>query len=65
MNCIIIDDGYQSRYLDRKTDIVIINSYHHISNYLIFPYGFLREPIRSLKRADLIFLNSNNKDFYN
>jgi len=59
VDCIVIDDGYQSHYLGKKKDIIIINNFHDISNYLIFPYGFLREPIHFLKRADIVLFNEN------
>lgn len=48
----LLDDGFQRRDLHRDIDIVIISG-DEISEPLI-PAGFKREPLHSLKRADVI-----------
>lgn len=52
---IIIDDGFQHRKLFRDLDIVIVNP--NSSKHLI-PAGYLREPLKNFKRADLIVVNN-------
>ena len=51
---ILLDDGFQSKYINRNLDIVMINGSMKKSCYHLFPFGVLREPINSLKRADFI-----------
>jgi len=55
IDCIIIDDGFQHRRLNRDSDILLIDSNVFLKPYLI-PYGRLREPLESLRRADIICL---------
>jgi tetraacyldisaccharide 4'-kinase len=55
-DCIVVDDGFQHRYLDRDLDIVIIDENTNSNPYLI-PRGRLRELPKSLKRADVIVKN--------
>lgn len=52
---ILLDDGYQHRRLHRDLDIVLIDASVEFGNGFLLPAGFLREPISSLKRADLIW----------
>jgi tetraacyldisaccharide 4'-kinase len=52
---ILLDDGYQHRRLYRDLDIVLIDASVEFGNGFLLPAGFLREPISSLKRADLIW----------
>ncbi|RPI13631.1 MAG: tetraacyldisaccharide 4'-kinase [Ignavibacteriae bacterium] len=51
---IIIDDAFQHRKLRRDLDIVVLN--HNYKGNML-PAGNLREPVRSLKRADIIIIN--------
>ena len=53
---IIIDDGFQHRELYRDIDIVCLDGKRPFGNGLLLPSGILREPRRSLKRADMIVL---------
>jgi tetraacyldisaccharide 4'-kinase len=48
----VMDDGFQHRKFPRNLDIVIISS-NDLSDKML-PLGRLREPIKSLKRADVI-----------
>ncbi|WP_461829742.1 tetraacyldisaccharide 4'-kinase [Aquifex sp.] len=52
---IILDDGFQHRKLHRDLDIVLLKR-KDIKDYLL-PYGNLREPLSSLKRANVIILS--------
>ena len=51
---IILDDAFQHRAVERDLDIVLINSREPQEHYKMMPYGRLREPVWSLKRADLV-----------
>jgi tetraacyldisaccharide 4'-kinase len=51
---ILLDDGFQSRYLHRDLDIVLVDSSHPFSNGKFLPRGLLRDFPKSLQRADLI-----------
>lgn len=48
----IMDDGFQHRKMPRNLDIVTLPA--SVGSDSIIPSGLLREPLRSLKRADII-----------
>jgi tetraacyldisaccharide 4'-kinase len=54
---LVLDDGFQHRRLARDLDIVLIDCTEPFGYSRIFPRGMLREPIGSLRRADLIVLS--------
>jgi tetraacyldisaccharide 4'-kinase len=56
-----LDDGFQYRRLKRDLDIVLINSLNPFGNERLFPAGILREPLASLKRADLFILTRTDQ----
>lgn len=53
---IIVDDGFQHRALHRDVDIVIVDAATIAGSLL--PTGRLREPLSSLKRADIVLLSA-------
>ncbi len=53
LDCIIVDDGFQHRFLHRDLDIIIIDK-NTLENPYPFPKGRLREPFSSVNRADII-----------
>lgn len=55
-NVLIMDDGFQHRRLARNLDIVAIDATCPFGYGRIIPAGFLREPVSSLKRADVIVI---------
>jgi tetraacyldisaccharide 4'-kinase len=55
-DCIIVDDGFQHRYLERDLDIVIIDEKTN-NNPQLPPKGKMRELPESLKRANVIAKN--------
>ena len=57
---IIMDDAFQHRAIERDIDIVLINSQDTRAEHKLLPYGFLREPWMSLKRADLLIFTKSN-----
>jgi tetraacyldisaccharide 4'-kinase len=65
-DCIILDDGFQHRYVARDLDILLIDE-DLIKNPQVFPAGRLREPITSIRRADMLCFpepfKSYRKDF--
>ena len=54
---LILDDGFQHRRLARDLDIVLLDALDPFGLGRIFPRGLLREPIDSLRRADLVVLS--------
>ena len=52
---ILLDDGYQHRRLHRDFDIVLVDASVGFGRGFLVPTGFLREPVSSLRRADLIW----------
>ncbi|MBI5098713.1 MAG: tetraacyldisaccharide 4'-kinase [Nitrospirae bacterium] len=52
----ILDDGFQHRALHRDVDILLIDATNPFGNEKLFPEGRLREPLSSIKRANIIVL---------
>ncbi len=57
----ILDDGFQHWSLKRDVDIVLIDSTRLISKERLFPEGRLREPLYTLRRADIIVLTKTEQ----
>jgi tetraacyldisaccharide 4'-kinase len=53
---LILDDGFQHRRLARDLDLVLIDALNPWGYAAILPRGLLREPIESLRRADLVLI---------
>ena len=53
---ILLDDAFQHRRLHRDLDIVLLDSSVEFQQERLLPAGPMREPMTSLKRADLIVL---------
>jgi tetraacyldisaccharide 4'-kinase len=51
---ILLDDGFQHRYVHRDLNIVILTAEEILNRDVLLPSGNRREPLTSLKRADLI-----------
>jgi tetraacyldisaccharide 4'-kinase len=58
---LILDDGYQHRYLERDLNILILD-YRTFNEPFVAPKGYLREPLIEIKRADLIFIPDSIHD---
>jgi tetraacyldisaccharide 4'-kinase len=54
---LVLDDGFQHWKLSRNLDIVVIDATNPFGNSKLFPAGILREPLSSLRRADIFVLN--------
>ncbi|MEE8417946.1 MAG: tetraacyldisaccharide 4'-kinase [candidate division Zixibacteria bacterium] len=59
---IIIDDGFQHRKLKRDVDIVCLDGNNPFGNGFLMPSGRLREPKKSLRRADIIIVIDGPSD---
>jgi tetraacyldisaccharide 4'-kinase len=56
-NAVFLDDGFQHRQLHRDVDIVLLDRQTLDAPFLL-PHGRLREPLESLRRADVVcFMN--------
>ena len=65
-NVAILDDGFQDFSIKKDFSILCFNSKQLFGNGFIIPSGPLREDIRSIKRADFIFINGDkNVEFKN
>lgn len=56
VDTIILDDGFQHWKIVRDLDIVLLDSINPFGNRKLIPRGILREPISSLKRANIFIL---------
>ena len=55
-NTLILDDGFQYQRLKHSIEVVLVDSTNPFGNGNLLPRGILREPIRNIRRADIIFL---------
>ncbi len=56
VDCIVLDDGFQHRFLARDLDIVLIDATRDPFADRCLPAGWLREPVASLARAGAVVL---------
>lgn len=56
----ILDDGFQHWGLFRDRDILLIDSLNPFGNRRLLPLGKLREPVSSMKRADVIVVTKTD-----
>lgn len=54
---ILLDDGFQHRRLARDLDVVLLDALEPFGLGRLFPRGLLREPVGSLRRADLVVVS--------
>ncbi len=59
---IILDDGFQYQKLRHSVEVVLVDSTNPFGNGNMLPRGILREPVRHLKRADIVFLTKCRGD---
>jgi tetraacyldisaccharide 4'-kinase len=60
-DCLVLDDGFQHRRLARDLDIVLISALGPANIGRLLPAGRLREPLSSLRRADVLVLTRSNQ----
>jgi tetraacyldisaccharide 4'-kinase len=53
---IVLDDGFQHRYVQRDLDIVLIDGSRPFFDTGLLPAGYRREPLSSLKRAGAVMV---------
>lgn len=56
LDVVVLDDGFQHRKIARDLDMVLIDATRPPDRDALLPRGHLREPLRSLGRADLVIL---------
>ena len=56
----LLDDGFQHWALFRDKDIVLIDSSVPFGNRRMLPLGTLREPIKEIRRADIIVITKTD-----
>lgn len=56
-NVVILDDGFQHRYLARDLDVVMLDCRNPFGNGYLLPRGILRERIAALARAQALVLS--------
>ncbi len=58
---LILDDAFQHRRIGRDLNILLLDSVSLFGNGCLFPRGILREPVSSLKRADIFALTKTDR----
>ena len=53
-NVAVLDDGFQHRRLERVLDVVVLPARSPLGNGRLLPAGPLREPVSSLRRAQIV-----------
>ena len=61
-NTLILDDGFQYQKLKHSIEVVLVDSTNPFGNGNLLPRGILREPVRHISRADIIFLTKCTGD---
>ena len=56
----VLDDGFQHRRAKRDLNIVCVDATNPFGNGKMLPAGILREPLKNLKRADVVVLTRAN-----
>ena len=54
---LVLDDGFQHHALHRDCDIVLIDASNPFGHGALLPRGTLREPLRALRRAQVVVLS--------
>lgn len=55
-DCIVLDDGFQHRFVARDLDLVLVDASRSPFEDRLLPAGWLREPVESLARADAVII---------
>jgi tetraacyldisaccharide 4'-kinase len=56
VDTVVLDDGFQQWSIKKDAEIVAIDTLNPFGNRYLLPRGILREPLSSLKRADIFVL---------
>ena len=57
---IVLDDGFQSDYIKKNLDILLVDTSVNLKEYKLFPSGRLREPLAAINRANIIVFTKCN-----
>ena len=57
---VVLDDAFQHRRLHRDLDIVLIDASNPFGHGFVLPRGLLREPVKQIRRSDLVILTRAN-----
>jgi tetraacyldisaccharide 4'-kinase len=60
VDTLILDDGFQQWKIKKDLEIATIDATYPFGNHYLIPRGILREPISSLRRADIFVLTKTN-----
>ncbi|MFC1657941.1 tetraacyldisaccharide 4'-kinase [Candidatus Omnitrophota bacterium] len=60
VDTVILDDGFQQWKIKKDLEIVTIDATNPFGNLSMLPRGVLREPLSSLRRADIFVLTKTN-----
>jgi tetraacyldisaccharide 4'-kinase len=58
----VLDDGFQHRKLYRDTDVLLISARNPFDSGKLLPMGLLREPLKAMKRADIVVITKKADD---
>lgn len=61
---VILDDGFQQWGISKDLEIVTVDATNPFGNAYLLPRGILREPLSSLKRADVFIFTKTNLNPY-
>jgi len=56
VDTVIMDDGFQQWGIKKDLDIVAIGAANPLATAILLPRGILRQPLSSLKNADVFVL---------
>ena len=62
INLILLDDGFQHRYVKPKVNIVLVDYNHPPYEDKLMPLGTLREPARNVLRGDIVVVTKCPSD---
>ena len=57
---LVLDDGFQYLPLKGRLNLLLVDKTNPFGNGHLLPRGFLREPIKHLRRASYVFLTKSN-----
>ncbi|MCX5714853.1 MAG: tetraacyldisaccharide 4'-kinase [Candidatus Omnitrophica bacterium] len=60
VNTVILDDGFQQWWIKKDLEVAVIDSTNPFGNSHVLPRGILREPLSSLRRADIFVLTKTD-----
>ncbi|MBI4768116.1 MAG: tetraacyldisaccharide 4'-kinase [Deltaproteobacteria bacterium] len=62
---VILDDGFQHLSLEREINILLLSGQLPLDSERLLPLGFLREPLKEMRRADIIVVtHAEELDFF-